>query len=72
MNHNTKMKARGGRYISETKWSYNADGTVTLFFRNYLTDEWEFRNYKTETAAKAAETKFHNRMSRIYSKMYSE
>lgn len=67
-NRITRTAARG---IAETRWFYNPSGTVTLSFHNLLTDAHEYRTYRTESAAKAAETKFHNRISRIYDSMYT-
>ena len=64
-----KITSRPNRTIAETKWNYHGDGKVTLSFRNALTDVVTYRTYKTESAAKAAETKFHNRMSRVYNEM---
>ena len=54
------------RTICGVDWHYHADGRVTLSFHNYLTDVHEDRTYKTRSAARAAETKFQNRVNRIY------
>lgn len=52
--------------ICETRWDWNSDGTITLHFHNNLTDVHAERTYRNRAAAKGAETKFHNRVERIY------
>lgn len=47
-------------------WYYNIDNTITLTFFNHITGRSEQRNYKTLPAAKCGETRFINRMNRIY------
>jgi hypothetical protein len=53
--------------LGEVEWGYCSDNTFDLVFTNHITGETETRNYKTHRSAACAETKFHNRMSRIYS-----
>lgn len=52
--------------IACTTWTYNADGTITIKFVNCITNVVDVRTYKTGPAARAAETRFHNRMARVY------
>ncbi len=54
------------KHISTVEWKHNNDGTKTLTFINCVTGMVDVRTYKTAAAAKAAETKFHNRMLRVY------
>lgn len=67
-NRITRKAARG---IAETKWFYGHGGEIVMRFHNLLTDAVTYRSYKTESAAKAAETRFHDRLSRVYAEMYS-
>lgn len=50
---------------SMVTWHNHIDGGVDLTFRNCVTGAEETRHYKSHRAAACAETKFHNRMSRI-------
>ena len=52
--------------IACTTWTYNADGTITIEFLNCITGMVDVKTYKTGPAARAAETKFHNKASRVY------
>ena len=54
------------KHISTVEWKHNGNGTKTLTFINCITGMVDVRTYKTAAAARAAETKFHNRMSRVY------
>lgn len=64
----TSHKGKGDimKHICTTEWTYNDNVTITLTFINCVTGMVDVRTYKTIAAAKAAETKFHNRMSRVY------
>ena len=55
--------------IGSVEWGWCSDGTIDLVFKNHLTGASTTRNYKTEGAAKGAETKFYNRLNRIYTDM---
>lgn len=52
--------------IAQVNWSHNPDRTIDLTLTNCLTGASETRRYKTHRSAKCAETKFFNRMHRIY------
>ncbi len=54
--------------ITETTWNYPVTGGIDLTLHNCITDVSETRHYKTKSAAKAAETKFTNRVNRVYAK----
>lgn len=47
-------------------WSYPPTGGVNLQFRVTANGNEETRHYKTYAAAKGAETKFFNRINRLY------
>ena len=47
-------------------WSYPATGGIDLTFRVTANGNEETRHYKTRAAAKAAETKFYNRVDRLW------
>ncbi len=51
---------------SKVEWTLFPSGRVELRFRNIVTGEERYQIYKNTTAAKCAETKFYNRMNRIY------
>ena len=53
-------------YTASVKWNYLYNGKILLTFDNFVSDYSESRIYKTKAAAKAAETKFYNRMNKIY------
>lgn len=52
-------------YTSSVKWNHLDSGLIRLDFTNYVTDEDFSRTYKTVAAAKSAETRFHNKVSRM-------
>lgn len=52
--------------VCEVQWMHHRDGRVTLVFKNCITGEEDVRTYKTASAAKGAETRFSNRMARVY------
>lgn len=55
------------KHISTVEWKWNDNyNGITLTFINCVTGMVDVRTYKTAAAAKAAETKFHNKMSRVY------
>ena len=45
---------------------YYVGGKVVLHFVNHATGADKYGTYKTQAAAKAAETKFYNRVARVY------
>lgn len=52
--------------ISSVTWANHPDGSVDLTFRNHLTGVEETRHYKTHRGAACAETRFINRVRRLY------
>lgn len=52
--------------LTMVQWHNHIDGSVDLTLRNCVTGEEETRHYKSHRAAACAETKFHNRMHRIF------
>ena len=52
--------------IATTERFNLSNGGLEIRFNNKVTGESTTRRYKTESAGKAAETKFHNRMNRLY------
>ena len=54
--------------VSIVEWHYNTGNKkpFTLAFTNCITGIVDVRDYKTQAAARAAETRFHNRISRVY------
>jgi len=55
-----------GITICRTQWLDNNNGTFTIGFENCLTNQHEYRTYTSKASARAAITKFQNRMNRIY------
>lgn len=53
-------------YISSVYWFYPKTGGVDLRFENHLNGVTEVRHYRTRRGAKCAETRFHNRVERVY------
>ena len=57
-------------FYAEVKWEYpygsHPEDPVKLIFINHMSGVTTYRYYKTRRAAQCAETKFLNRMSRIY------
>lgn len=56
--------------FGKVEWRYPygfGSNPIELRFTNCFTEASETRTYKTLRAARAAETKFHNRMIKIYS-----
>lgn len=69
MEPKTSHKGKGDnmKHISTVEWKWNDNyNGITLTFINCVTGMVDVRTYKTAAAAKAAETKFHNRMCRTY------
>ena len=59
--------------ICSTEFIHGVHGGKTaVIFRNNLTNAQAIKVYKTERAAKAQATQFHNRMARIYSQLEIE
>lgn len=52
--------------LSTVEWTLLPSGRVELYFLNHVTGEDRYQIYENVTAAKIAETKFHNRMNRLY------
>lgn len=52
--------------VATTKRTLLPDGGMEICFQNKVTGATETRQYRTEAAGKAAETRFHNRMTRLY------
>lgn len=50
--------------VGEVKWTHNADKTITLVFHDITNDRITTKHYKTERGAKAAETKFYDKINR--------
>lgn len=52
--------------LSTVEWTVLPSGRVELYFLNHVTGADRYQIYKSVRSAKIAETKFHNRMNRVY------
>lgn len=53
--------------VGSVMWTHLSDGSVDLSFKDHVTGVEETRHYKSERGAKVAETRFHNRVQKMYS-----
>ena len=53
--------------IATTEYIHHANGAVTVYFKNHLTNTCLMKTYANFRIASAQSTKFHNRIMRVYS-----